>query len=431
MSKRKSKSQSVTQNTMAPWAEDFARSNISYADQLTSGVMNRYAGGANAIPGGAPASYVAPFSDDTEYSFTLARNFANSGTPDHLRSLSNQVQNYRLNAQQVQDPNSATNQSIQSALGYFDTMGTRAAPQFAPYQALTGNEVSAQTMSAAEVAAVNDIRARQGADFMNSYMNPYMQQVVDASLADYDAGVDRQATQARARRDAGSAFGDRAAIADAVFAADSNRGRGSMAANLRSDAFNTAANFGMQDSNRFLEADRSNQQVAAQRAMENARLQQAAAEANARMAQDAVFKNSDIRNQFAITNDQRLRDLEMQNFNAGMATDQFNVDTQAKRVALNQGQQQHQIGLAQGLTDLAKDQGNFLIGADEATRQRIAAQAAVGQAIDERNQRVLREPLDHLEWRARVMAQTPYPTTTTTNESHTKSWFDTLAGFVK
>ena len=263
-------------------------------------------------------------------------------------------------------------------------------------------------------------------------------------------GVDRQAAQNRARRDAGSAFGDRAAIADAVYSADSNRGRGSMSANLRSDAFNTAANFGMQDSNRFLEADRSNQQTALQRAMENARLQQAAAEANARMQQEAYqsnagflqaansnnaemaqaagFKNADTNNQFKLTNDQRLRDYEMQKFNTGLANDELALKAFNTQTSAAQGQQMNQAQLAQVLASIANNQAGMLTSADDAEARRIATQTAIGTAIDERNQAVLREPLDMLEYRARILGQTPYPTTQTTTGTQKMSGLQALMG---
>jgi hypothetical protein len=394
MGKRTSKTKTVTENTFAPWAQNFAQSNIGFADALTSGVMNRYGGSA-------PDSFVAPFSEDTQGAFSMARAFTGGSTPGDIRKL-------------------ATGELAGSVRGAIKGMGelaNRAAPSFAPYQALTGDEIATQTFGGASVGDVGDVSARQGAEYMNAYLNPYLRDVVDTSLADYDVGVDRQAAQNRARRDAASAFGDRAALADAVFSADSSRGRGSLASGLRSQAFNTAASFGMQDSDRILEAERVNQQVALQRALENARLQQAAAEANARMAQEAAFKNADIRNQFTLTNDQRLRDLEMQNFNAGVTNDQFKLGALNAQASAAQGQQ--------------TTQADLLAAADAAEQRRIAALTAVGQANDERNQAVLSEPLELLKLRAQLLAQTPYPTTTTETGTRKMSGIDALMGVGK
>gem|GEM_PF-4652096 len=386
MGKRTSKTKNVTENTFAPWAQNFAQSNINYTDALTSGVMNRFGGGG-------PDSFIAPFSKDTEDAFTMARGFAGGSTPHDIRAIAADTGGYRGVVARELDARSPLNQAVARSIGTYQGLSNRAAPQF-----------GAQSFDATQVGAVGDVTARQGVGLMNDYLNPYMRDVVDTSLGDYDVGVDRQANQSRARRDAASAFGDRAALADAVFAADSSRGRGSLAAGLRSDAFNTAAGFGMQDANRFLEAERTNQQVALQRAMENARLQQAAAEANAQL--------------------RRQHELDL--LGAGLSNDQLRMSAAQAQLATAQDQQASQLNLARGLTGLAQDQVGLLNEADAAEQRRIAAQTAVGQAIDERNQAVQREPLDLLEWRARMLGQTPYPTTMTQTGTQRMSGLDAL-----
>jgi len=111
---------------------------------------------------------------------------------------------------------------------------------------------------AVDPVTAQQIQARQGSEFMGDYLNPYLSDVVDASLADYDFGTNRALAEMQGRRDAGSAFGSRANLSDAVFNADAARGRGSLAAGLRSQGFNTALGAGMQDANRFLSADTTN-----------------------------------------------------------------------------------------------------------------------------------------------------------------------------
>lgn len=100
--------------------------------------------------------------------------------------------------------------------------------------------------------------ANKGSEFLNDYMNPYTKDVVDTSLADFDAGTDRALAAAQARRGAGSAFGTGADVSDALFSADAARGRGSLSAGLRSNAFNTAAGLGMADADRFTNAAATN-----------------------------------------------------------------------------------------------------------------------------------------------------------------------------
>jgi hypothetical protein len=368
--------------------------------------------------------------------------YAKPDTPQLIQGIAGEVGGYRGAAAAGLDPKSALNQTINTGIESMGQYTNRAGPQFTAYAPLAGQNVTAQSIqaaqmaampgmtaaqmaatdgvSAAQVAAINDIRAKQGADYMNTYMNPYLNQVVDTSLADYDVGVDRQAAQNRARRDASSAFGDRAAIADAVYSADSNRGRASTASNLRSQAFNASASFGMQDSDRFMEADRSNQQVALQRAMENARLQQAAAEANARMAfdraqlntnleqdtregntsreynrnqsntaleqaarlanagyaQEANFKNTDIANDFTTLNDRRLVDSEQRSFDNTMANDRFKFDALNTQIGAAQNQQNNQANIASTLSGIAGQQANIYGAAEQIEANRRAAAAA-------------------------------------------------------
>jgi hypothetical protein len=420
------KTTTTTTYALPPWVNTGVQNLWNAYTYGTSGILNRYGnpygqgapyqpnnaytpggfGGGFAPPGppgtgGPPQTFIAPFSDDTTKAHGMARAFAAGTTPRDIRNL----------------VTGDLNNAITGAIAGMGGLGQRPAPTFAPFQALSGDEVAAQSLAGARVGDVGNIAARQGADLMSAYLNPYLRDVVDTSLADYDVGVDRQAAQSRARRDAAAAFGDRAAVADAVFAADSNRGRGALAAGLRSQAFNTAAGFGMQDTDRFFEADRTNQNVAVQRAMENARLQQAAAEANARLAQDAAFKNTDIRNSFKLGNDERLRALEMQNFNAGLANDRFRLD------ALNT-----QAGTAQ---NQQRNTADLYGAADAAELRRIQAQGAVGEAVDEHNQRYNDEYLNTILFGSQLLNQLPYETTTTQISKTKKGFLDKLGALAQ
>lgn len=102
------------------------------------------------------------------------------------------------------------------------------------------------------------IAARQGLEFMKGYEDKNLQDVVATSLADYDLGAAEGRNALRASN--AGAFGNkRTGVAEGQFASDAAIGRGQLSAGLRSNAFNTAAGFGMQDANRFLTADQSNQ----------------------------------------------------------------------------------------------------------------------------------------------------------------------------
>lgn len=103
------------------------------------------------------------------------------------------------------------------------------------------------------------ITARQGSEFMGDYLNPYLKDVVDTSLADFDVGGDRAANSFRLSNIGGGATGNGTnPVGSAILAGELARGRAATAAQLRSGAFNTAAGFGMQDAGRFLTADSTN-----------------------------------------------------------------------------------------------------------------------------------------------------------------------------
>ena len=80
--------------------------------------------------------------------------------------------------------------------------------------------------------------AGTGAGSIQSYMSPYQQQVIDASLADYDAQAAKSRLGLGAQAVSGGAFGSgRQGIAEAEFDALSNRGRGTLQSGLRQSGF--------------------------------------------------------------------------------------------------------------------------------------------------------------------------------------------------
>ena len=83
---------------------------------------------------------------------------------------------------------------------------------------------------------------------IEAYMSPYQQQVIDATMADYDAQAAKSRLGLGAQAVAGGAFGaGRHGIAEAEFDALSNRGRSAQLANLRSTGFQQAAQRRQQD----------------------------------------------------------------------------------------------------------------------------------------------------------------------------------------
>ena len=106
--------------------------------------------------------------------------------------------------------------------------------------------------------AADQISAKQGLEFMDGYKNEYLGDVLDSSLADYDYGVGGAANAFRLNDLGSGGGGSRSTVAAAEMAGQAARGRGALSSGIRSDAFNTAANLGMMDANRFLSADTTN-----------------------------------------------------------------------------------------------------------------------------------------------------------------------------
>lgn len=196
--------------------------------------------------------------------------------------------------------------------------------------------VTVEDVAAGRIAA-DQIAARRGTEFREDYENPYMKDVVDTSLADYDQGV-AEARNALRAGNAGAFGNKRYGVAEGQFGADSAAGRGSLAANLRSDAFNTAAGLGMQDANRFLAADQSNQAANLEAAQANqaSSLQTALANAANRLNADQ-FNNR-------LKTERDMFDIEQ-----GKYQDQMDFDNMTRYAGALGQSQQAGSDLAQGL----------------------------------------------------------------------------------
>lgn len=141
----------------------------------------------------------------------------------------------------------AANPTYRTATGTTNDTLTGQAAKYDPFT----------TQKANLSAGAPTIAAKTGADYMDLYKDPYQKDVVDSSLADYDAGVNKQYGAFRAGT--AGAFGNRrTGLAESSFADAAARGRGSLSANLLSSGFNTRAGLGQQDASRALSADTSN-----------------------------------------------------------------------------------------------------------------------------------------------------------------------------
>ena len=112
---------------------------------------------------------------------------------------------------------------------------------YQPYLTAAGQAATAAT-------GLTGTGAGTGVGSIDSYMSPYQQQVIDATMADYDAQAAKSRLGLGAQAVAGGAYGaGRHGIAEAEFDVLSNRGRAAQLANLRSTGFQQAAQRRQQD----------------------------------------------------------------------------------------------------------------------------------------------------------------------------------------
>lgn len=131
-----------------------------------------------------------------------------------------------------------------------------------------------------QVDAPQNIEAQTAAGGIQTYMNPYTQQVVDLAAQDIERQRQMAANQLGAQAQAAGAFGgSRQAVAESLTNAEFARQAAQAAAGLRQQGFQTALGAAQQDIANRMQADIANQQaqmrareLAAERAMRGAQL---------------------------------------------------------------------------------------------------------------------------------------------------------------
>ena len=247
---------------------------------------------------------------------------------------------------------SSGNDSIASGLHYLQAnqdIGSNTLGHWFPDAvAATGASSNYAGASGASAAGAPGVTAGTGAQFMGAYETPLNDDYVNASLADYDAGAAKGFNALRAG--SADAFGNkRTGVAEGQFMADAARGRGTLSADARLNAFNTAAGLGQSDATRALAADTTNAGNALNNNQFNANLSQSNSQFNA----GNLLNN----NQF--------------NANLAQANNQYNT-------SLTDSRQKFDIGQADAGDDRRLGIAGNLINSG-ATQAGVAAQgAAVG-----------------------------------------------------
>lgn len=207
-----------------------------------AGNLNDYAGKVSNFLGTDPAQYVATASPLQQQAFSGAQNLGGWQGP----------------AQQA--INMAQNAGGAGASTY-------QAPKLAQASQAQGVNIAAAPQARGESLLTN----------LNAYMDPYVEGVVESTLANYDAYSGKQAAALKAQQARAGAFGgSQAGMTYGSFEAD--RGRNRMAAEygVRSDAFNRGAAFSGQDADRrqganFFNIGNTQQRNLAQAGMDSTR----------------------------------------------------------------------------------------------------------------------------------------------------------------
>lgn len=105
------------------------------------------------------------------------------------------------------------------------------------------------------------VSAASSLDGLDKFMNPFLKDVVDTSLADYDFGAGMTREQDKLAKANDITFGGSGGSIQTALSNDAiTRGRGTLSAGLRSDGFNTALAASADDANRRQQADVTNGQ---------------------------------------------------------------------------------------------------------------------------------------------------------------------------
>jgi hypothetical protein len=176
-------------------------------------------------------------------SITTAQAQQAGETAQQFAQRQSQAQQYGITKAGMADlaPQVAAQDAYQTAAYTQAADPTTGLGAYQPYLAKAGTAADA-------AGGLTGTGAGTGAGSIQSYMSPYQSQVIDASLADYDAQAAKSRLGLGAQAVSGGAFGGgRHGIAEAEFDALSNRGRGTLQSGLRQSGFQQAQQSRQQD----------------------------------------------------------------------------------------------------------------------------------------------------------------------------------------
>tara|TARA_R110000868_G_scaffold10713_1_gene52053 strand:- start:1354 stop:2340 length:987 start_codon:yes stop_codon:yes gene_type:complete len=198
----------------------------------------------------------------------------------------------------------------------------------------TAGRANAYTIDPVDDVVAQQVRATRGLDYSQGYMDPYLRDVVDTSLSEYDVNAGEARNSLRAS--SAGAFGNkRTGVAEGQFASDAAIGRGRLASDLRSNAFRFATESGMKDSDRFLTGDMSNQDANLRAGISNAANTLTGRTFNAGAQNDASITNANNDTSTSATNANNDTSVSLGNANNLTSTSVANANNLTSTSATN------------------------------------------------------------------------------------------------
>lgn len=140
------------------------------------------------------------------------------------------------------------------AMNTFARLSGSGANTYAPTTAGASGYDAATRGAATRGAATRDAATGDAASLLSnldSYMSPYRNDVVDAALADFDYGANKDLAQNKLDQERNKAWGGSGSALERAFMTDDiRRGRGTLSAGLNDQMFNTGAALSGQDADR-------------------------------------------------------------------------------------------------------------------------------------------------------------------------------------
>jgi hypothetical protein len=381
-----SKGGTSTSSSIDPRVFDLLKTNYQHAQGIADQPYQPYSGALVAAPSGATASGENALLSGAMNAGSDALSKGVNAT-DALTSFQPLILSAPATSASALTPSYAAPASI-------------GAPSFS-----TAASASPAAVSRASIASVTP---QSGLGQIGNYLNPYVQNVVNATMADLDRQRRMALNQNAAGATLSNAFGgDRQAVENALTNEGFARQMANTDAALRSQGFDTAAGLLQNDQSRALQAGLANQGVDASVAGQNAGYAQQAALANQATQNQAGLYNAGAANDIARQNAELLQQAGLFNASQGQGAAQYNAGAQNQIALANQdaalrallanqqaGLSGAQLGLSAAgqLGNLAgQQQQNYLTGANAMLgvgAQRDAYQQAL---LDSAYQQFLRQ----------------------------------------